>query len=605
MQPKRDATAPSERTPKSPSTKTLFAASLCIAAAIIAVCSFTTMGASATDDDFGIGLALSDRYPATRFCLFVNAFLSLVVSSLGHALPNVNWFWAIERLAALAALAVFLYLALLRYRTRPLLPLAAGAVFLLIVPLCTYKGNFTDVAAICTIAGGSVLLEDAADSLPASQRKALIACAVALLAFGFMFRAQSFELYLPFFAAAYGTVLLRAHREGGALPHPARQALPVLAVAVAVLALFAYDAAVWGDGEWKDWKDYNHARSTISDFPMPAYDDVAEELDAMGISENDYAMMRTWMTGDLDAFGTGTLSEVASLADSNGVSSLAAGFPRACGRYLASLAGHSVLPAFMALFVILAAASRRRWSALLPLALAFAASALFTDMGRFPPRVEYMTWAYAFSCTALAATSEGYRKGFARGVGSLSLAAAVASAALLCYVTVPNFSMDEVRWSFDQESYDGASEDPLVAYAESHPGDVYVYDVYAFTSIESAYEKKNLPSAEFLQRNISCGGWGTGAPYWKARNGELGIGSIFKALCENDDFYFVTSREEECGYIETFLKEHYGIDAQAEAVAEPEDGTFVYAFRDSGSAVPPEALPILGKNPATGPTAPA
>lgn len=55
------------------------------------------------------------------------------------------------------------------------------------------------------------------------------------------------------------------------------------------------------------YKEYNHLRSTIVDYPMPDYWDAKEEFEQIGVSENDYEMLKVWYFddqgfGDIETF---------------------------------------------------------------------------------------------------------------------------------------------------------------------------------------------------------------------------------------------------------------------------------------------------------------
>ena len=61
------------------------------------------------------------------------------------------------------------------------------------------------------------------------------------------------------------------------------------------------------------YRDYNAARGAVSDYELPSYAEYYTQYAALGLSENDVAMMSIWDFADLEVFPTETLNEVASL----------------------------------------------------------------------------------------------------------------------------------------------------------------------------------------------------------------------------------------------------------------------------------------------------
>lgn len=104
------------------------------------------------DDDLGISIVLSGLYPDGGQCLFTNAVLNGIIYQLNIALPELNWFLVIERLAVTVAFFSFCYI-LLRHAPLGLSLACIGFVAYFIMPKCTLGSNFTVVAALCIVAG--------------------------------------------------------------------------------------------------------------------------------------------------------------------------------------------------------------------------------------------------------------------------------------------------------------------------------------------------------------------------------------------------------------------------------------------------------------------
>ena len=70
------------------------------------------------DDDLGISMVLSGLYPDGGQCLFTSAVLNGIIYQLNIAIPELNWFLVIERLAV--TVAFFSFCAMLRSGFRSL-----------------------------------------------------------------------------------------------------------------------------------------------------------------------------------------------------------------------------------------------------------------------------------------------------------------------------------------------------------------------------------------------------------------------------------------------------------------------------------------------------
>ena len=131
---------------------------------------------------------------------------------------------------------------------------------------------------------------------------------------------------------------------------------------------------------------------------MPPYEDAAEQLSNYGVSENDYFMLRNWITADSAVFTTETLENVASLTTTQSITGKIQMLPQSTVDYLLRLSNEGLLLGFIALYVILIVQSKSgRALSSFSILLALALCIYFVATGRFPQRVEYPLWVYAFS----------------------------------------------------------------------------------------------------------------------------------------------------------------------------------------------------------------
>lgn len=559
--------------------------SLIASLAFITLYSFSSQyGGDGTNDDFAIGIALSGRLPGMDMSLFVNAALCNFVASLNQAIPNINWFWMFERLAALASFATVMFVCLEKSKEIPTLPIFVACTCTLLLVGCTYSGNFSFVACFASVAGGTALLVGVKSPYLHTYRGIIDAISIILISIGFSMRIECFLLYLPFFLL---TVAFIVFDESKKQSLSAKSFLPIILSVLCCVLLFTYNQIVWStNSDLAQWKQYNSARSAISDYPMPSYESISKELEDYGVSENDYHMLCSWMTADDRTFDTETLENVATLADSKGLNQLVLGLPHAAKEYLARLLSEGALLGLIALYIFLVAKSPRKCFGAIVLLTAFALSAYFVATGRFPQRVEYPLWIYTFSVLSLSLKphfnpSRTSARSFSMGAAAFCLALAFAT-------QVGYFDRHEIKPAFTQTSFE--PQGALFDYEKEHPQDIYLFDVGTYTLIEQSFKEKNLPSHDFLAHNATLGGWSTESPYYKSRNEIMGSDSLLRSLAEEDSFHLLTQDPAICDTLVIFFKEHYAMDVKVEIDDGPVDGVYLCNFKEAPSLPNQEAL---------------
>ncbi len=521
------------------------------------------------DDDLGIAMVLSGLYPDSGQCPFTNALLNNVLYGLNLAFPAINWTLLIERLSALVALFAAA-LVLLRSAPAAVSLTVIGFLSFLIYPLCTVSANFTVVGALCVFSGEMLI------AYAVYRGRPLPACAgIALAALGFMWRSSVFLLSLPFFLVALAVPVLSAVRSRTTAGRKIVVRAGVFAVLVfsAVGGLFLYNQAVWTAPELASWQQYSHARSQLCDYPVKPYDDIASELDDLGVSENDYWCMTHWITADPDFFTAERLQAVANAAAEDKSATMV----RALKDEVRALLSDRIalLAALMLVGVVVGLRGGRRafgWLAL-SAAACFAACVYFRWTGRFPIRVEYPAWMFSLmpaivcflalppspalspqdGCSVGKGDSPGRRgapAATALGVAALSLALGILT---VWYGPTMNARSLE---QFQQESQFADSRPLVTAFRDA--GGVSVWDPLAFAFAEQELRYRSLPPRSFMEHTAFAGGWTTGSAL-KARHDEkIGVANPLRSLAEHRDVRFVTSKRETIERVRRYLEEHYG-----------------------------------------------
>lgn len=525
------------------------------------------------DDDLGIAMMLSGMYPDSGQCPFTNALLNNIIYGLNQTFSALNWFLVVERLSAVVACFALCW-GLARYMPWAVALGAMGFASFLVYPLCTVASNFTVVGALAVMAGELLMV-----LFVLARRPSLAVTGVALTVFGFMWRASVFLLSLPFFVGAV-VVAVCALRERRLIWDRSRvvRAVGVLGAVLALVgALSLYDLAVWRTPDLAQWKEYSNARSRLCDYPVKSYEDIADELESLDVSENDYWCMTHWITADPDYFTLERMEAVADVASLGTSGSILS----AAKKEVKGLAGPrcAVLLwlGLLALCLGLRCGRRPLVIGAASLAVCFAACVYLKYTGRLPVRVEYPAWMFSLlpPLTSVLLASPCFSKAFvdgcsdanrgaclrwavATGLGVLMLIGACGSLAFTYGPTVRVGAIDQ----FQRERVVTDSQE-LVARFQA--GDtVQVWDPLAFPFIERELAYRELPSLAFMDRNVFAGGWTTASVSVARHNGAVGVANPLRSLAERPDVRFVAKRKDAVKRVRTYLREHYvpGIESQ-------------------------------------------
>ena len=551
---------------KSPLLCCIIAAALTVAACGLLVLNSDYSG---PDDDLGIAMALSGLYPESGLCLFVNALLAKIIFFMNSTFPSLNWFLIIERSPTAASFFALTYLMLRHVPFHVSVPVL-GVIAYFILPECIIGANFTVVAALCIAAGEMCFF------VALVKRSLGAGTAGLFLVFvGYMWRGLMLLLSTPFLALAFIALLVRCRSKmiGETKKLLARTVAAVLCVGIAVGGAFAYDQIAWAQPGWEDWKEFNDARYPLVDYPMKDYEEVAAELDAIGVTRSEYWLMTHWVTADPDFFTAEKMQQVGEIAcETAGDRSLAAAFAEEGIRLVKSILFTCCL---MGIAIVVGATGGRRAAIIAGFSMvgAFLACVVFRYTGRLPLRVEYSVWLYSLLPCVMAVLSlgepsfggDGRRK--LNASGKLSLCLGVLITLFCCGSLVvkwaPLFDASRID-QFDSQSHRVEGNALVKTFTE--PGTVFVWDATSFAQIEVELQYHYLPPASFMDSTVMAGGWTQGSPFLRAHNEKLGVPNPLKALIDRPDTFFVTRRKDAIENVLEHLRQRYDSNASYEIV---------------------------------------
>ncbi len=171
--------------------------------------------------------------------------------------------------------------------------------------------NYTKTAAVCTVCG-MLLTVHAAEGC---RKRAPLFCGAALCLFGFLLRDREF---LPCFAVMAALCVRRVwalfgERDTEKFRRLARFCLPFAAIVLLAAGFYGVNEAAWAREPWAAYHRFDAIRVAYSDYGRPAWDEMAEEYEALGLSETDVEFLYEGNYFDPDVF-SGELMQAVSRA---------------------------------------------------------------------------------------------------------------------------------------------------------------------------------------------------------------------------------------------------------------------------------------------------
>lgn len=566
---------------------------------VVFVICFIAWVPNSLNDDWAISSFLSGNWPGEQgLCLIVNAALTQLIYQLNQLLPSFNWFFVLEAATAYAAYLTIVYQSLRRL-PMPFAALTVATVTMLILPGCTYEPNFSYIAGISACAGGMLLL--------ASQREprhvaSLVIGGVVFMMLAFLWRRNMFLLCIPIFGVAALGVVALGGKETPLLAR-AKRIWPFILVLVVFGGFLAYTTYAWSQPEMQEWIQFNAARHGYVDYKHRAYDKVADELAALGVSENDYELLDKWIHEDPEFYTKELLTQI------NEATTIRYDTPAKVMKVVAEYLKDLVTAPKMAfvfipmlLFSIVCLRGRPRKVALAIIGCALLVSLALAIAGRLPVRVKYPVLAYAAVacgvgawkvCSALgrdpaAGSAQGETRGRAtmesakRVVEVLSLALPVIAVGFVLFTACTHVNLSKLQPIFDAQDFEADSF--IEDYIYEHPDNVFVMNTATNSILTYAHKAIAPYDEEIIARTVTLGGWSARSPYTNARNEAAGLSNPIKGLVDNEDALYLSPGYETTDMLKTYLREHYYPNATYTLVDElhsPITSTIVYVFKFS------------------------
>lgn len=556
--------------PSSYRCKTIAILAILFSFIVVASLTLSTLGTQ-DPDDYTIGLMLCSFWPNQNLSLFIGAPLSYFILFLNNIFPLLNWYYIIERVFVFISLAFITYASVVFVpRGNPLTSLGALIVLILLISGTLINSNFTFVAAFLTISGEYGLLLNVLSKKMGQLSKGI---AVALFYLGFLYRPTAWLLTIPFFILALfitcfllrGTLTFRqsviAHLRSS-------QSYPILtACLICVVSFLVSQVAIHNSPGIAYWDRYNLVHSALFDYPLPAYSEIASQLQGIDVSENDYILMRKGMTFDSSVFTLEKMMQTLAIAqDGNALPG------NAFFNYLSieHFFSNPILVVVISATVLIAliVCPRKITLAILAsfIALALACCTYFTWIGRLPLRVENTIWASTLSSLLLACSCVPLSPRFRTENLLIVLNKVLLAAILLAQLILATRGFTNFQGlSSILPQKDSRTE--LAEQMEHNEGGMFLWDPYATHFFRTTLDYRHLPSAHAIRSNVNTFGWVLGSPQLDSTKSELGILDDFTRFYTEGNYLYITAADRGSeSLILTFIHEHYNENVVFEEV---------------------------------------
>lgn len=512
-----------------------------------------------TNDDFYIELILNgsfgNNYPYT---VYTNVLLGFFLVPLYKLMPFHNWFLILQLFAGI----LFPYIALGVWNIRKKGTIK-GFLLSATVLFATFDSlvcrlNYSKTGAFLLAVGVLFLfssLENEEWLRWQSRFERILSYLMILL--GGLMRKQLVLAFIPF-AIIMCIYFYKKQKNSGIMKF-----LPLIAVAVSLSLVWAVDYGVYSTNEeWKAFKAYDKTRIELLDYDLPDYYDFEEVYSSMGLSINDYSMLKDWRIGDKEVFTEDIIKNIVTSRNEvnrknrdfdyfQNISFNLIEFTKSYGItivlilvfFLSIYSGINnfffptflLLTGFGELFGLLINGRLNERSLYVPIIMALIMVLFFVDKEdrKSPSKVEVSLLLLLIAFFAF------------YGCGFYSMTNRI-----------------EIKGKNINET------EELFSYTEEHKDCLFIIDIVTDATIMMPAYDILKPLLIVDHSNVSyTGGWLVPSPVWGDINGKYGERySVFKSLAENDNVFLILPQEADCASVYYFICEHFYPGLRVEVV---------------------------------------
>ena len=268
-------------------------------------------------DDFVMETILSGAYgdSLNPHMLFVNIIFGYILMPLYTLFPVVSWYFL--ALIVLGFLSFVCITYILFEKCRNLTALCLSVLLLSFFSNDIYVLiQFTKISAFCILSGALLIVETAyhcKKTVPLLLGSVLCILG-ALIRFQSVFTVAPFILFVVLFGAGqYFKKLKGIKGDVNFVPYYKILLIGGGTLFIILCAQFFNRNAYESDTDYQSYYEYTQARAAIVDSRDLGYGAYQPELEKLGISENDYRMLRCWNFSDPEYFTLNKMKAIAKI----------------------------------------------------------------------------------------------------------------------------------------------------------------------------------------------------------------------------------------------------------------------------------------------------
>ena len=513
----------------------------------------------------------------TAYVPYIHIFLGALLKVLYTAFGNgFNWYSACQYLVLLLGFTAITWSLLRRFRLLPALVMTA-VILGAFGTDCYLSMNFSKAGGVGTVGCMCLLLTVMERAEKPKVLPLILGAALALA--GLLWRWEEFAICAVLTAAVCLRDLIGLVKENRGLAGKAallrlwRYLRPFVALALLAALLFGVFQYAWNRPGIAAYKHFDDTRSVLIDFEIPAYDQIPEVYDELGMDENFVYMMDKWSFYDTERFTQQAIDRLIeardklvrhkSLGECLGIflNECLAGFPQD-----RPFAGFGFL---LALWLAFGRRNGRDWTALVYLGAVFLGTyMLFIYNQRYlANRIDhglFLSMAVVLSFLLDGEKMEGERWTL---LAVLVLSLFVTWRANRPYCLLDSHNIVEDR------SFDKAAVETLLADEEHH----FFVKVWAIE--HNLYTPLETPPEGYADKLVMIGGWSMHHPVIEELLAQWGVENPWHDLVNREDIYLI---DHDIDRSLAFLRRWYYPEAEAELIEPLSSQTGLSIYRITG-----------------------
>jgi len=553
-------------------SRTNFLLSVFINFIILLVFMYLTNLKYGTNDDFALSQAVVQR--GYFFFTYTNYFLNAFVAFVQEITPFWNAWVGCQLAFSFLSFVVITFIFLEKTKESAYIRILGICIVLIFAYNHYTVFQFTQTASLLMVTGLVAMVQGAIHS---SGQKMLI-LGGALFCIGTWYRNSG--VYVPLgFAAIFALFFIIVHRKQFSFDLFKNRSVQIkIAILISVFLVMGISDNLstkisMSTDDLRVYSEYNSARARFMDYPKPDYAENVEFFQALGISENDYNLMRSWILDSDTVASLENLKQINQVQQS--LNRNLPDIPSSIHRFFSDTK-HSILNLDMrgidTIFLLIIAAMImiltrfRYWSFFILFAVTYVLSYLYLYyIGRTPFRATYIIDLSAVIWCAYSIRSIHNRPYFnkERNKNSKTLIPKLAAIAILSASIFVIAISGHLKPTPVANDVDIANSDQLMSYISSHPDITFMSSsgVNATYRLGQYYYINPLaPIPKGFQDNIfSFGGWTMMSPYQKERLATRNLTNLFGDIVDNEHIYVIETDDMQRQREELFFNEHYAL----------------------------------------------